>query len=203
MRICIATENEGKLEEFRSILGETPFDLVTARSMGMNLEVDETGSTYKENAALKAHAYANATGLPALADDTGLEVQALHGAPGLFSKRYLPEGTATDADRRAYLLANLQNHPKPWKARFTCVVCIALPDGSEWFTSGECKGEIIPTESGEYGFGYDRIFRLAGMGKTMADLTMTEKNIYSHRARAVKAAIPILYRLAELPQWRG
>lgn len=196
MKLCIATENNGKLEEFRSILGLTPIELVTAKSMGIHLDVEETGNTYKENAGLKAHTYAKATGLPALADDTGLEVQALHGAPGLYSKRYLPEGKATDADRRAFLLSNLQSIPRPWKARFTCVVCVALPDGSEWFTSGECKGEIIPVESGDYGFGYDRIFQLAGMDKTMADLTLLEKNTLSHRGKAVKAAIPILMRLA-------
>jgi len=196
MKLCIATENSGKMEEFRSILNQTPFEVVSARGMGVHLDVEESGSTYKENAGLKAHAYANATGLPALADDTGLEVQALLGAPGLYSKRYLPEGKATDADRRAFLLSNLQPFPRPWKARFTCVVCVALPDGSEWFTSGECKGEIIPVESGDYGFGYDRIFQLSGMEKTMADLTLLEKNTLSHRGKAVKAAIPILMRLA-------
>ncbi len=201
MKLCLATENKGKLAEFQSILNGQPFELITAVQMGLAMNVEETGSSYQTNAQLKAHAYAQATGLPALADDTGLEVQALKGAPGLHSKRYLPESGATDSDRRTYLLANLDPFPRPWKARFTCVVCIALPDGSEWFTSGECKGEIIPEERGDFGFGYDRIFQLAGMQKTMAELTMSEKNLYSHRAKAVKAAIPILIRLAKTGEY--
>ncbi len=201
MELCLASENKDKLEEFQSILNGQPLKLVTAMQMGILLGVEETGSSYQENAQLKAHAYAQATGLPALADDTGLEVQALRGAPGLFSKRYLPESGATDADRRAYLLDNLQGEPRPWKARFTCVVCIALPDGSEWFTSGEVKGEIIPEERGDFGFGYDRIFQLSALQKTMAELTMLEKNKFSHRAKAVKAAIPILLRLAKTGEY--
>ncbi len=196
MRLCLATENDGKREEFESILEGQPFVLVTGKKLGVHLSVKETGSTYQENAQLKAHAYAQATGLPALADDTGLEVQALRGAPGLHSKRYLPDMEASDADRRAYLLKNLQGEPRPWKARFTCMVCIALPDGSEWFTNGEVKGEIIPEERGDFGFGYDRIFQITAIQKTMAELSLVEKNGYSHRAKAIKAAIPILHRLA-------
>lgn len=195
MKICIATENPGKLEEFLSILNGLPFEFVTARQLGIKLHAEETGNTYRENAQIKAHLYAKRTGLPALADDTGLEVQALQGAPGLHSKRYLPDPGATDADRRKFLISNLQLFPRPWKARFTCTVCVALPDGSEWFTSGECKGEIIPEERGENGFGYDRIFLLQPQGMTMAELSPAQKNTLSHRARAVVAAIPILNRL--------
>jgi len=195
MKICIATENLGKLEEFLSLLKGQSFECVTARELGIELHAEETGSTYRENAQIKAHLYAKATGLPALADDTGLEVQALKGAPGLHSKRYLPDPGASDGDRRKYLISNLQPYPRPWKARFTCTVCVALPDGREWFTSGECRGEIIPEERGENGFGYDRIFLLQPQGLTMAELSPAQKNILSHRARAVIAAIPILTRL--------
>ena len=197
MKICLATENPGKLEEFLSLLEEYPFECVTARQMGLFLDAEETGNTYRENAQIKAHLYANATGLPSLADDTGLEVQALNGAPGLYSKRYLPQPGATDADRRQFLLSNLKNFPRPWKARFTCTVCVALPDGSEWFTSGECRGEIVPEGRGENGFGYDRIFLLQSQGLTMAELSLVQKNVLSHRAKAVIAAIPILDRLAK------
>ncbi len=195
MKLCIATENPGKLDEFLSILHGQPFECITARQLELDLSAEETGTDYRENAQIKAHLYAKATGLPALADDTGLEVQALKGAPGLYSKRYLSDPGATDGDRRKFLITNLQPFPRPWKARFTCTVCVALPDGSEWFTSGECKGEIIPEERGENGFGYDSIFLLQPQGLTMAELPLDKKNQISHRARAVTAAIPILNRI--------
>ncbi len=196
MKICIATENRGKLIELQSLLISPNLQLILASDMGIDLHVAETGTTYAQNAALKAAAYANATRIIALGDDSGLEVQALQGAPGLYSKRYSSDPLATDADRRKLLITNLRAYPKPWKARFTCTVCIQSPDGERWFTSGECRGEIIETERGEGGFGYDRIFECAGIGKTMAELSMAEKNVLSHRARAVLAALPILERLA-------
>jgi XTP/dITP diphosphohydrolase len=195
MKICIATENKGKLEELLSLLSDVPADFITARQLGYELNAEETGSSYAENAHIKAELYSKTTGLLTLADDTGLEVQALHGAPGLFSARYLSDPNATDADRRHFLISQLEAHPSPWKARFTCTICLFQPDGQLWYTSGDCMGEIIPEERGENGFGYDQIFLVKDARKTMAELNLTEKNEISHRARAVRAAIPILERL--------
>jgi len=158
--------------------------------------VDEYGLSYKENARLKANAYCQASGLPCLADDTGLEVSALNGAPGLHSARFSPKPNASDADRRQLLLTHLQGKPRPWLARFVCAVALAIPDGRTECAFGVCEGEIIPQEQGEGGFGYDRIFWFPDLGKTMADLTMAEKNRISHRAMAVRSIIPYLLDLA-------
>jgi XTP/dITP diphosphohydrolase len=130
-----------------------------------------------------------------LADDTGLEVETLGGAPGLHSARYSPDINATDADRRIYLLEQLKNRPQPWKALFRCVIAIATPPGDVYFTEGICPGEIISKEHGSHGFGYDPIFQLSPIGKTMAELSMPEKNKLSHRAIAVKHALPVLDKL--------
>jgi XTP/dITP diphosphohydrolase len=151
--------------------------------------------TYAENAALKAAAFARVTGLTALADDTGLEVKALNGAPGLHSKRFSTHPGATDADRRALLIERLASYPPPWEARFFCVVAVVDPRGEVFLSEGECQGEIISEERGHNGFGYDAIFLLEGIGLTMAELDLEHKNLVSHRARAVRAAIPILKTL--------
>jgi XTP/dITP diphosphohydrolase len=132
-----------------------------------------------------------------LADDSGLEVDCLNGAPGLHSARYSPHPGASDADRRALLLANLRDLPRPWTARFRCTVAIATPEGGLFFADGQVRGEIIPEERGENGFGYDPIFLIPELGLTTAELTMAEKNRLSHRARAVKSALPGLYALYE------
>ncbi|RME07041.1 MAG: non-canonical purine NTP pyrophosphatase, partial [Anaerolineae bacterium] len=121
---------------------------------------------------------------------------ALDGAPGLHSARYAPHPNATDADRRAHLLQNLVPHPRPWTARFRCVVALVEPEGTARFFEGVCEGEIIPEERGDNGFGYDPIFVVEGLGRTMAELTMEEKNRLSHRARAVLAARRALEALA-------
>ena len=172
--------------------------LVLPHQLGIEQEVQETGQTYHENAALKALAFCRLSGLVTLADDSGLEVDALGGAPGLHSARYSPLPAASDADRRALLLRNLQGLPRPWLARFRCVVALAAP-GSEpprlEFYAGVCPGEIIPNERGSNGFGYDPIFLLSELSKTMAELTTAEKNQLSHRARAVRAALPGLVRM--------
>jgi XTP/dITP diphosphohydrolase len=157
--------------------------------------VEEDGSTYAENASKKALAFARASGLISLADDSGLEVDALGGAPGLYSARYSPKPGAKDADRRAYLLENLRNQPRPWMARFHATIAIATPLGEVQLVDGNCPGEIIPGERGTGGFGYDPIFYLAELGKTMAELPSEEKNRLSHRGRAARAARPILLRL--------
>lgn len=194
-KLLIGTKNKGKVVEIQALLVGLDIDLVSLSDVDVDIHVEEIGETYAENAALKAQAYAGESGLVTLADDSGLEVDALNGAPGLYSSRYAPQPGATDADRRAYLLTNLAENHQPWTARFRCVVALATPGGDTHFSEGICPGEIIPEERGEHGFGYDPIFFIEGLGKTMAELTMAEKNELSHRARAVKAAIPVLAKV--------
>jgi XTP/dITP diphosphohydrolase len=211
-KLLIATTNKGKIRELHAMLDNLGLQLLTPTNLGINLNVDEDGSTYAENAAKKALAFARASGLTALADDSGLEVEALDGAPGLYSARYGPPrpsgtlppfsakmggdgGGLTDADRRAYLVENLRGKPRPWAARFVATVAIAGPEGSVEWAEGACPGEIIPEERGTGGFGYDPIFLMPELGKTMAELPEETKNRLSHRARAVQAAKPILMRL--------
>jgi XTP/dITP diphosphohydrolase len=190
--LLIATTNPGKIVEIQDLLEDLPFHLLLPADLGIRLEVAETGGTYAENAALKAVAYCAASGILTLADDSGLEVAALDGAPGLHSARYSPQPGAKDADRRALLLKNLAGKPQPWLARFVCAVVIAAPGQPLQLAEGECRGEILPEERGDNGFGYDPIFYLVGLGRTMAELTRSEKNTLSHRARAVQAALPVL-----------
>jgi XTP/dITP diphosphohydrolase len=194
-KILVATHNAGKLKEIQALLEDLPAELVLPAHLGLDLAIEETGSTYAENAALKAIAYARASGLLSLADDSGLEVDALDGLPGLHSARFAPWAAATDADRRALLLQRLQTMPRPWTARFRCVVALASPLGETRFAEGICPGEIIPQERGDKGFGYDPIFILPQLGKTMAELDMAEKNLLSHRGRAVRAAQPLLLQM--------
>jgi XTP/dITP diphosphohydrolase len=191
-KLLIATNNPGKISEISDLLQSLPLHLLTPNDLGIILDVDETGGTYDENARLKAAAFMKASGLVSLADDTGLEVAALNGAPGLHSKRYAPDPGATDADRRVLLQKNLQKYPRPWSARFVCSVALAMPDGHIQFAQGSCEGEIIPQERGTQGFGYDSIFFFTDLGKTMAELDMPDKNRISHRARAVNNILPSL-----------
>jgi XTP/dITP diphosphohydrolase len=198
-KLLIASRNPGKIVEIQEILYELStsrsIELLTPADVGLALEVSESGTTYAENAGRKAKTFAQASGIVALGDDSGLEVEALDGAPGLYSARYLPQPGATDADRRAYLLENLRGHLCPWLARFRCCAAVASPDGALTVLEGTCDGEIIPEERGTNGFGYDPVFLIAGVGSTMAELSMAEKNRLSHRARAVRAAIPVLLSL--------
>ena len=191
-KLLIATNNRGKVEELRALLHDLPVQLVTPLEINLELDVVEDGSTYAENAGKKALAFAQASWLVSLADDSGLEVEALGGAPGLYSARYLSKPGATDADRRAYLLKNLGNKPRPWQARFRATVAIAVPGQKVQLAEGDCRGEIIPEERGTGGFGYDPIFFIPELGRTMAELGMEEKNRVSHRARAVMNARPFL-----------
>jgi XTP/dITP diphosphohydrolase len=211
-RLLIATNNKGKVKELHDLLKDTGIQLVTPADIHLDLDVIEDGSTYAENAAKKAIAFARDSGLISLADDSGLEVDALDGAPGLYSARYGSNdgGKLSDAGRRQYLLQNLKEKPKPWTARFHATIVIAIPEplwsqaarrlkvqepapGLHKF-EGYCEGEIIPEERGSGGFGYDPIFLLPGLGKTMAELSMDEKNRLSHRARAVMNAKPTLVK---------
>lgn len=197
-KLLIATNNPGKVDELLSLLRDMPIELVLPAQVGLDLHVEEDGHTYADNAAKKAVAFAKASQLMSLADDSGLEVAALNGAPGLHSARYLAKSGATDADRRAYLLENLHGKERPWRARFRAALAIADPEGNVHMAEGECEGEIIPIERGLGGFGYDPIFLLADLEKTMAELDPEEKNRRSHRARAIENARPILRELLQL-----
>jgi XTP/dITP diphosphohydrolase len=194
-KLLIATTNSGKRKELSALLQPLQLQIVTPLDVNIHLEVEESGSTYAENAELKARAFCQASHLPTLADDTGLEVEALGGAPGLHSARFSNQPHATDADRRALLLARLQGFPRSWLARFVCWVALALPDGDIHFSDGACYGKIIPEERGSEGFGYDPLFLFPDQGKTMAELSLAEKNLISHRARAVQGIIPIIQSL--------
>jgi len=194
-KLLIATNNKGKVKELQDLLKGTDFELVTPADINLNLEVEEDGTTYAENAAKKARAFAHASGLISLADDSGLEVDALDGAPGLYSARYHPKPGANDADRRAYMIENLKDKPRPWTAHFHATIAIAPPDQDVYIVEGNCYGEIIPEERGTGGFGYDPIFLFPELGRTMAELEMEEKNRLSHRAKAVINAIPVLKKI--------
>ncbi len=195
IKLLLATNNQGKLAELRSLLSELNIELLSPKDLDLDIKVVERGLNYLENAVLKAAIFADAAKIWTLADDTGLEVDALGGAPGLHSARYLPDPNATDKDRRCFLVQNLEGTPGPWKASFQCVVALVGPEGSPIVTKGSCPGDILPEGRGHGGFGYDRIFRLEGSGLTMAELTTEQKNELSHRALAVKKLIPILKSL--------
>jgi len=184
-KLLLATHNPGKIVELEALLGGLEVELVSLRDLEIGEKAAETGETYHANAVLKARFYAERSGLPALADDSGLEVDALGGAPGVSSARYLAEPGATDADRRRFLLEQLAPHPRPWTARFRCVVAAAFPDGRLLTGEGACEGVIVSEERGAGGFGYDPVFELAN-GRTMAELGEAEKNRVSHRGRGVR-----------------
>ena len=193
--LLLATHNSGKVRELCQLI-DADWALVVPEEAGLgHLRVVENGATYRENAALKAHTFADASGLPALADDSGLEVDALAGAPGIRSARYAGV-SATDAANRARLLMTLEGVPaEKRKARYRALVAIALPRQSRvWCTEGIVAGSIATDERGSAGFGYDSLFELPD-GRRMAELTMDEKNRISHRARALYAAAPLLARL--------
>ena len=207
-KLLIATNNKGKIEELQALLSDLNVELVTPSHIGLDFDVIEDGASYAENAAKKAIAFAQTSGLISLADDTGLEVDALDGTPGLYSKRYGSEDNGgehlSDPERRRYLVQNLQNFPHPWTARFRATIAIANPVNvklnpvateSLQITEGTCEGEIISEDRGTNGFGYDPIFLFPELGKTMAELSMEEKNRISHRARAVMNAMGILDKL--------
>jgi XTP/dITP diphosphohydrolase len=197
--LLLATNNAGKLKELHQLLGALKqVKLLAPRDQGLALEVEESGATYAENAALKAAAFCRETGLAVLTDDSGLEVDALAGAPGVHSARYAPQPGASDADRRALLLRNLAGQPRPWRARFRAWVAVAVPGEEMRLVEGLCEGEIIPEERGDNGFGYDPIFFIPSAGKTMAELSDEGKNAISHRGNAVRAAMPLLRDIFKL-----
>jgi XTP/dITP diphosphohydrolase len=190
--LLLATNNKGKVAEIKALLAGLDLVLLTPADLGLSLEIPEDGQTYAENAIKKALAFAQASGMVSLGDDSGLEVDTLGRQPGLHSHRFCPIPNATDADRCKYLLEQLRSKPRPWTAHFRATVAVATPAREVRLATGQCEGEIIPEERGTNGFGYDPIFLLPGLGRTMAELGMDEKNRLSHRARAVQNAIPIL-----------
>lgn len=191
MRFVVATHNRKKLEELSRILSALDIEAVTGDQVGVALsEPDETGETFEENARIKAESACRETGLPAVADDSGLAVDALNGAPGVYSARYAGAG-ASDADRNAKLLDALKDIPDEQRnAKFVSVICCAFPDGGIVTARGECPGRIAHAPRGEDGFGYDPLFvvggGLPGAGKTFAELTGEEKDAVSHRGNALR-----------------
>ncbi len=195
MKLLIATRNRGKLREYEALLADLGLELVDLNSAGITLEVEETGATFEENAILKARTYAQASGLLTLADDSGLEVDALRGEPGVHSARYDGCG-GSDEDRYRLLLRRLEGVPEEARgARFRCVIAIATPEGEVYTSEGTCEGCIAFQPRGSHGFGYDPIFFVPGYGRTMAQLPPEVKNRISHRARAVEGAREILRHL--------
>ena len=194
-KLLLATNNKDKVREYRSLLQNLPFELVTPAELGITTVVREVGQSLEENAGLKATVLAVESQLLALADDSGLEVDALNGEPGRLSARYAGEN-ASDRDRVSYLLARLKSVPQPKRsARFRCVIAIATPDGKVEFCSGECPGFITFEPRGEQGFGYDPIFYLPELDKTMAELPLEIKNRVSHRGQAARKVPQMLERL--------
>ena len=193
-KLLLATSNQGKLREYKSLLQGIPYEIVTLAEQGITTEVDEIGGSLEENARLKATTLANESKLLSLADDSGLEVDALGGEPGPFSRRHAGED-ATDADRIDRLLARLKDVPEDKRtACFRCVIAIAAPDGTIETCSGECRGVITTEPRGYNGFGYDPVFYIPELGKTMAELSPEEKNRISHRARAAEKARELLMK---------
>ena len=192
MRLLIATHNRGKLVEYQAIFADLQLDLATLDDVDIHDDVAETGVTFAENARAKAIAYARQSGLLTLADDSGLQVDALGGEPGIHSKRYAG-ANKSDSDRIAFLLDKLRDVPVGRRAaRFRCAIALAAPDGKLWETEGACEGEIAFEPRGENGFGYDPIFQVTARGARMAELSTAEKNKVSHRARAAEQARDIL-----------
>jgi len=179
-RLVVATGNAGKLGEYSGLLADTGLTL-----MAVDPGVAEVGSTYAENAQLKAEAASVAMGLPAIGDDSGVEVEVLKGYPGIHSARIGP----TQKERTEVLLDRLQGHPRPWLARFACTIALAVPGQATEFFEGDCRGEIVPEWRGHAGFGYDPVFLVPEAGKTFGEMDPEEKAMYSHRARAVRAMI--------------
>lgn len=196
--VLVASSNEAKIDEIRDMLAEYP------RLAGLRVRsprempdapphIDESGATFSDNAQLKALAYATAYGLPALADDSGLCVDALNGEPGVRSARWAGPG---DDDRNRALLDRLRDVPDPERgASFVCALCLALPDGAIIEAEAVCRGRILREAAGACGFGYDPLFLVPELGRTMAEMTRREKNTMSHRALAFAALSADLHRL--------
>lgn len=190
MKLAIATNNQHKLQEIRAILGDSFEELLSLKDLGIDVDVEETGSTLEENALIKARAILSLSEIATLADDTGLMVDALRGAPGVYSARYAGE-EHDDAKNRALLLKNLDG-VKDRSAHFATVIALCYPDGKTLTASGRVNGEILLSERGTEGFGYDSLFFSTELGKTFAEATQAEKNSVSHRGRALRAMLELV-----------
>lgn len=184
MKAVLASHNKKKMAEMRAILSELGVEILSQADVGVDIEPEETGTTFEENARIKAEAIMQATGLPAIADDSGLVVDALNGEPGVYSARYGGEGL-DDTGRWQLLLKNMEGKENR-ACRFVSVICCAFPDGSQLMTQGECHGVVAEGPRGEGGFGYDPVFWLPEKGKSMAELSPEEKNSISHRGNALR-----------------
>ena len=183
MRYILATNNKGKLKEMKAILADFGSEVVSQSEAELELEAEETGTTFEENALIKARAACEALSEPAIADDSGLVVEALDGAPGVYSARY--GGCTTDEERVSLLLKNLDGEKKRNAKFVSCIACV-FPNGDVITARGECEGEITAQPRGVGGFGYDPVFEIPGTGNTMAELSPEEKNAVSHRGKALK-----------------
>jgi XTP/dITP diphosphohydrolase len=191
-RLLVATHNAGKLRELMKSLSGIPVEVDSLASIGVTLEVEETGRSFKENAVLKAKTYATASGMLTIADDSGLEVDALGGQPGVCTARYGGEGL-TPEQRYLRLLEAMKDVPfERRSARFRAVVALALPGNLVGTAEGTCEGMIAMSPAGSVGFGYDPIFFFPDRGKTMAELSPESKSLVSHRGRAIRAILPLL-----------
>ena len=187
MKVVLASKNKHKLEEISQITRKFDMELVLQSELGVDIDVEETGTTFEENSFLKAEAVMKATGLPALADDSGIAVYALNGEPGIYSARYGFDPTLDDWGRLLLLLKNTEHVPDGKRqAQFICVITLVTPEGQTIQARGEVHGELLRAPAGENGFGYDPIFYYPPFGKTLAQATAEEKNQVSHRANALK-----------------
>lgn len=186
MRLILASGNAGKIREFRQILEPLGLEIVSRKEMGLDLEVEETGSTFEENAQLKAEAVLQQTGCPAVADDSGLCVHALGGAPGVYSARYGGGKAWTDRQKYEYLLRQLEGETDR-RAEFVCAIVCLFPGEEKIQVQGRCPGRILRQPAGEGGFGYDPVFAPDGYDRSFAQLGPEVKNCLSHRARALQA----------------
>ncbi len=188
MKFVIATNNAHKLVEMRQILGSLGFEVIGLGEAGFFGEIEETGTTFEENAIIKAETVCRSTGLAAIADDSGLEVDGLGGAPGVYSARYGGESCKDDVERYELLLKNMETVEER-SARYACCIACVFPNGERLTAHGYCDGEILREPRGEGGFGYDPVFFMPQFGRTMAEITADEKNSCSHRAIAIDGIV--------------
>ncbi|MCX7921668.1 MAG: XTP/dITP diphosphatase [Clostridia bacterium] len=188
-KFVIASRNKGKLKEFAEILEDFPFEVISMEEAGIYTDIEEYGSTFEENALIKANEVARITGEMVIADDSGLEVDYLNGAPGIYSARFAGEG-ATDEDKNNKLLSLLSGAPfEKRTARFVCVIAVVLPDGTNFSVRGTCEGYIADKPEGENGFGYDPLFYVSEYGMTTAQMEPQTKHKISHRGKALKLMV--------------
>ncbi len=201
--LLLATTNRHKLDEYHAIFSTLPFTLLSLTDLQLDMDVEETGTTFLENAELKAHAYAGASGMLSLADDSGLKIDALGGAPGVYSARFAGVNTPYE-ERFRLILEQMQGIPQSQRtARFRCVICVAEPSGYCRSVEGVMEGVIADAPRGENGFGYDPIFLIPELGKTSAELPPEQKNRISHRGRAAYKARELLENWPLSPSPRG